>query len=260
MSNQEHPEEFLERLRSVSHKRAKAVIEHILQHGFVTTEELRISYGYGHPPRGARDVRELGIPLETFRVKDSRGRSIGAYRFSDPSQLRDDRLAGRRTFSKKFKARLVEITSSKCGICLQQFDGRYLQIDHRVPYEVAGDDPNYDRAVEEYMLLCGSCNRAKSWSCEHCLNWKEIKNPGLCWTCYWAQPGSYKHIALQPIRRLDVVWAEDEVEIYEKLRSQAQALEETMPDHVKAVIKSHIEGGELDNSQTTHNSGDEPAS
>ena len=32
-------------------KRAKTVIDHILKHGHITTEELKNLYGYDHPPR-----------------------------------------------------------------------------------------------------------------------------------------------------------------------------------------------------------------
>ena len=49
-----------------------------------------------------------------------------------------------------------------------------LQIDHRVPDEIAGDtdvEPNPD----DFMLLSTSANRAKSWSCEHCENWNNEK-------------------------------------------------------------------------------------
>ena len=63
MTNQDLPPEFLDLVRSVQARRPKTVIDHILQHGFVTTEELRDLYGYNHPPRGARDVRELGLSL-----------------------------------------------------------------------------------------------------------------------------------------------------------------------------------------------------
>lgn len=72
-----YPEEFLELCRSVTAKRAKTVIDHILKHGHITTEDLKDTYGYDHPPRAARDVREHGIPLETFRVEASNGRKIG---------------------------------------------------------------------------------------------------------------------------------------------------------------------------------------
>lgn len=65
------PDEFIERCRAVTAKRPRIVIEHILTHGYITTEELKEQYGYNHPPRAARDVREQGIPLETFRVTGS---------------------------------------------------------------------------------------------------------------------------------------------------------------------------------------------
>src|SRR3972149_1302263 len=87
-------------LKQISNKRARIVIEHILAHGYVTTEEHEKKYGYNHPPRAARDVREFGIPLETFRVKDSTGRTIAAYRFGDVTQVRKGRLQGRQTFPK----------------------------------------------------------------------------------------------------------------------------------------------------------------
>jgi len=65
---QDLPEWFIKKVRLVAAKRAKTVIEHILQHGKITTEELKTLYGYDHPPRAARDVGEKGIPLETSRT------------------------------------------------------------------------------------------------------------------------------------------------------------------------------------------------
>ena len=76
------PENVLQILREIKAKRPKTVIDHIISHGFITTEELEETYGYNHAPRAARDVREQGVPLETFTVKDTTGRSIGAYRFA----------------------------------------------------------------------------------------------------------------------------------------------------------------------------------
>ena len=63
-----YPKEFLEYVQSITNKRAKIVIDHILAHGFITTEDLEKTYGYNHPPRAARDVREAGTPLETFKI------------------------------------------------------------------------------------------------------------------------------------------------------------------------------------------------
>lgn len=55
-----YPLEFLELLESVKAKRPRTVIQHILQHDQITTEELKNTYGYNHPPRAIRDVREQG--------------------------------------------------------------------------------------------------------------------------------------------------------------------------------------------------------
>lgn len=119
--------------------RPRRVLDHILKHGFITTAELTDEYGYGHPPRAARDVREHGIPLETFRVRSKDGRSIGAYRLGDPSDMSEGKSGGRRVFPKVFKAALVARYGERCALCGGSFPGRALQIDHRVPYEVAGD-------------------------------------------------------------------------------------------------------------------------
>ncbi len=235
------PKEFLARVKAVEAKRPKTVIRHILKHGYITTEELKNLYGYDHPPRAARDVREQGIPLETFRVKSTEGRAIAAYRFADPSKVIRDQIGGRRAFSKEFKTALIQASASRCQICLEPYEERYLQIDHRVPYAVAGDTSVGERKADDYMLVCASCNRAKSWSCEHCVNWLETKKPELCQTCYWANPESYRHIALRPIRRLDVVWIEREVDDYERLLKRAQKMRETMPAYVKRVLRRHIE-------------------
>ncbi len=64
----EIPKDFLDFCHSVTAKRPKTVIDHILAHGFITTEELKDQYGYNHPPRAVRDAREHGVPIETFRV------------------------------------------------------------------------------------------------------------------------------------------------------------------------------------------------
>jgi 5-methylcytosine-specific restriction endonuclease McrA len=241
MTDPKLPRWFLKRLKVVTNKRPRIVIDHILKHGFVTTEELETKYGYKHPPRAARDVREEGIPLESFRVKNAEGRTIAAYRFSDPSKVRKDRVGGRKAFSKEFKKSLIQAIGCRCTICSTTYEHRYLQIDHRIPYEVCGDTNAEDRTLQEYMLLCGSCNRAKSWSCEHCLNWREDKLSEACNTCYWAMPESYKHIALRLIRRLDVVWTEGEVKIYENLKRRADSLAEPLPEYVKAVLARHLE-------------------
>jgi hypothetical protein len=224
-----------ELLKLTGSKRARVVVEHIATHGFITTEELERDYGYNHPPRAARDVRDAGIPLRTLRVTSSDGRSIAAYEFGDLARLKKARAGGRRNFSKAFKSRLWESAEGKCTICSTTTEQRYLQIDHRVPYEIAGDDDDYEQNIADYMPLCRSCNRAKSWSCEHCPNWHQ-KSAATCARCYWAYPEEYDHIALIPVRRADVQWEQDEIQDYEKLKDLAGESHLSIPEYIKRLV------------------------
>lgn len=233
------PKEFVQLCRKVTAKRPRTVILHILKHGFITTQELKDKYGYNHPPRAARDVKENGIPIEMYRVEGSDGRKIAAYRFGDPRKARFKKLSGRTAFTKELKRTLIQKSGARCAIYLEAFDERDLQIDHRIPFEVAGEPTGEGTNPEDFMLLCGSANRAKSWSCEHCANWLELKNPHICHSCYWAYPENYSHIALRPIRRLDIMWAGDEVEIYDRLKKRTAELQQEMPAYVKKIIEKN---------------------
>ncbi|HEX3856827.1 MAG TPA: HNH endonuclease [Verrucomicrobiae bacterium] len=210
------------------------MIDHILKHGHITTEELKNKYGYDHPPRAARDVRELGIQLETFRVEAANGRKIAAYRFADPTKKQFRRFSGRTGLSKEIKEQLVKKYGCQCFIYLEKMDAANLQIDHRVPYEVAGDDD--ELKTNDFMLLCGSANRAKSWSCEHCENWKSIKDKNICLSCYWAYPEKHTHVAMRQIRRIDLVWQGEEIAQYEKLKTDAAKSGLEIPQFVKGVL------------------------
>ena len=76
-----YPKKFLELCRSITAKRPRTVIDHILKHGHISTEELKNTYGYNHPPRAARDVKEHGIDLDRFSVVGSDGRKIAGINF-----------------------------------------------------------------------------------------------------------------------------------------------------------------------------------
>ena len=228
--------EFIAKLKSIVAKRARTVIDHILEHGFITTEELKDTYGYNHPPRAIRDVREKGIPIETYRVTGSDGRQIAAYRFGDPTAVRGGTHEGRKAWPKAFKETLVSLQGAKCGICSTAYDARYLQIDHRVPYEVGGDQAG-SLDPSDFMLVCASCNRAKSWSCEQCTNWTTEHKLDVCHNCYWANPTNYSHIALREIRRVDVVWSEEEVAEHDQLLRRAEADGVSLPDFIKNQLR-----------------------
>lgn len=220
--------------KKITAKRPRTVINHILKHGHITTQELKDLYGYNHPPRAVRDVKEQGIPIEMFRVQGKDGRKIAAYRFGDPKKSRFNKLMGRTVLSKELKQKLIEKYGRKCAIYTEVFDERDLQIDHRIPFEILGDSKKLK--IDDFMLLCGSANRAKSWSCEHCVNWMEKKEPDICRSCYWAYPDAYTHVALKPIRRLDIIWAGEEIDMYENLQRQARELQKDMPQYVKEII------------------------
>jgi hypothetical protein len=238
MVQQEFPEEFLILIESITNKRAKILIDHIVKHGSITTEDLETVYGYSHPPRAARDVREAGIPLETFKVKSAQGKSIAAYKFGDLNNIQHNKIAGRLVFSKEFKHKLYTTCNGRCAICNGIFQERYLQIDHRVPYEIIGDVNSFQQYISHYMLLCASCNRAKSWSCEHCENWMSKKDTELCMRCYWGNPESYEHIALQKIRRLELTWQNNEIEFFEFLKEKAKKDSIELPEYVKNLLKT----------------------
>ncbi len=240
MSTPKLPPEFIKLCKSVTAKRPKTVIEHILKHGFVTTQELKDRYGYNHPPRAARDVKEHGIPLEMFRVVGSDGRKIAAYRFGNPSKARRGRQVGRTVLSQELKRQLIELHGERCMIYLEAFPARELQVDHRIPFEVQGDVPGAKPNPDDYMLLCGSANRAKSWSCEHCVNWLELKKPEICRRCYWAYPDNYLHVAMREARRADILWTGAEVESYERLKQKTLQLQKSIPGYVKEIIEQHL--------------------
>ncbi len=125
-------------------------------------------------------------------------------------------------------------------LCSVEFDAAVLQIDHRVPYEVGGQAAG-ELQLEDYMLVCGTCNRGKSWSCEHCSNWLRDKQSAVCQTCFWCQPGGYTHIATLEIRRLNLAWQGKEVADYDKLARLSRKASVELPDFVKAVLRKHVE-------------------
>ena len=240
MTKQQLPPEFIAQCEAITAKRPRTVIQHILQYGSITTEELKERYGYNHPPRAASDVRECGIPLKKTMIKGNDDRRMARYEFDLTKQTRYSRSGGCSAFGKNLKLQLIALNGSRCEIYQEPFADANLQIDHRIPYEVAGDDAEHKDDPSLYMLLCGSANRAKSWSCEHCVNWLETKDPDICRHCYWAYPDRYDHIAMLPIRRVDIVWTGSDVEDYERLKEKTAALQRNIPDFIKEIIKRHI--------------------
>ncbi|MGV0950351.1 MAG: helix-turn-helix domain-containing protein [Azonexus sp.] len=228
--------EFYAACLAVSAKRPRTVITHILEYGFITTEELSERYGYDHPPRAVRDVRENGIPVETFKATSGKtGRQIAAYRFADTSQVVSGRVGGRKAFSKQFKEKLIAYYGARSMLTNEQLEPRYLQIDHRVPYEIAGNDAI--ESIENYMLLDASAQRAKSWSCEHCECFLRLKDVLICNGCFWAFPENYSHVALRQERRLYLAWSGPDVATFDAMMRVAEKREMSAQDIVKMAIE-----------------------
>ncbi|MDR0499580.1 MAG: hypothetical protein LBH03_07630 [Holophagales bacterium] len=233
----DYPSDFLDLLNSVKARRPRTVIQHILKYGLVTSQELKDIYGYNHPPRAIRDARELGIPLVTYFVKGTDGRSIAAYRFGDPSTQKNvlSKSAGRTTIYKTSKQSLIEKYGSKCFIYFETMDESILQVDHRVPYEIEGERD--ERNLDRYMLLSPSANRAKSWTCEHCMNWK-TKDISFCVKCFWAYPENYEHIAGKKQKIISIIFTGDEIKDYERLVELSGI--ENVQNTIKEILHKHL--------------------
>ena len=114
-------------------------------------------------------------------------------------------------------------------------DKEVLQVDHRIPYEIGGEHDEKD--IDYYMLLSPSANRAKSWTCEHCENWKK-KDSSFCLRCFWAYPENYDHIAGKFEKIISLVFTGDEIDDYYKLIELSG--EKTAQEIIKQIIHKHL--------------------
>ena len=176
---------------AVASVRPLRVLYECCVNGGISTEDLTSRYGYNQPPRAARDLREMGFNLRTKFSKTSDNRRMAVYFIDDFNSFHEKE--GRTIFSKAEKQQLVARDGSRCYYCRGTFSPNELQIDHRVPYEVAGNVLHDAEGLNALILVCSSCNRSKSWSCESCSNFAE-KDIQVCQTCYWHEPASYKHV------------------------------------------------------------------
>lgn len=234
----DYPQDFLNLLKSVTAKRPRTVIQHILKYGHITSQELKDLYGYNHPPRAIRDVREYGIPLVTYRVTGSDGRKIAAYKFGNYADIQNtlSKTSGRTVLSKALKQALIEKYGPRCFIYLEKMDESQLQVDHRIPYEISGEHEEKD--IDYFMLLSPSANRAKSWACEHCNNWT-IHNADFCMKCFWAHPEDYEHIAGKYEKMICIIFSNNEIDDYNKLicTSGERSAQETIKNILHEYLK-----------------------
>lgn len=207
------------------------MLDRIAENGSINTEELR-ELGYDHPPRARMDAIDLGFPIKTTRVKSTTGRNIAAYSF-DLERGVDAGKAGRLGLPKREREKIIDSAHRRCQLCGAKHD---LQVDHRVPYQIAGESLKGE--ADAYMVLDGSCNRRKSWACEHCQNFTELKDVETCQRCYWASPEEHKHVAMQPLRRLDLTWENAEVTAFDRFQELCKGKGLTPAEAIKQMLAS----------------------
>lgn len=225
-----------------ANKRAIAVLKVMLDKGYISTDEVQ-EMGYNHPPRAIGDVRDSGIPIVTgSETSPKTGRRMAVYSFGRETDIQNGRIGGRSALPKAFKRSLIERYGQIDCITGATTDERALQIDHRVPYRIAGDQGLSDHDVSKYMLLDASSQRSKSWSCEHCPNMApEERKLEVCETCFWASPEKFTHVATLDVRRADVVWQSDEVRSFDRLAALAEKLGCAISDLVKRAVNEFVE-------------------
>jgi hypothetical protein len=225
-------------IRKNPNSRAAKVLRAMLERGSVTTDELQ-KLGYNHPPRARMDVVDNGFSVKTTMIRDATGKRMASYSLVGDAELRDQ--VGRARIPKSFKNKLLAFYGEKDGITGWEVDGRALQVDHRIPYQVSGDSGLANQDVSVFMLLSGSSQRAKSFSCEQCRNFVELRDPAICATCYWAFPESYGHVAMRQVRRADIVWEDAEVAEFDALTEGAEAAGLTLADYVKRLLREGLD-------------------
>lgn len=227
------PKSFIARAKAVRSKRAQFVVGEILKNGYCTTKRIQ-EEGYDHPPRAARDVRECGIDLVTERYDDPDGARLGVYYFGDFNKNpMASKTSGRSVLSNTLKKQLIDKYGSKCFIFLEELPEGKLQVDHRIPYEIAGEQD--ESVIDNFMLLSASANRRKSWECEHCPNWT-TKDPNRCASCYWAHPEAYTHIACMPSRQIALTLDDPET-----VRHYDEIVRQRGKDWLESQLKDQIQ-------------------
>ncbi len=219
--------------------RASKVLKAILERGSITTEQL-LELGYKHAPRARMDCVDNGFPIKTTMVRSSDGSRMASYSLLSETELRESQN-GRSIIPKVFKAKLIAHYGEYDRITGWQVTGRALQVDHRIPYQVGGDEGLEAEDVEAFMLLTGSSQRAKSFSCEQCPNFLELKDATICATCYWAFPEAYQHIGMRQMRHTQLVWQDDEVEAFDRVREKLASEGRTIEEAVKSLLRTLLD-------------------
>lgn len=227
-------QDFVERLRAlpVSARAAKAR-DALLERGSVSTEELA-DMGYNHPPRAIADLKEAGVAISTESTTSRTGRRIARYRLLP--EITEGRKS-RKSIPKKFREELNLVYGQRCAICHGKFENRELQADHRVPFWIAGDSTELNQ--DDFMPLCASDNRSKSWSCEQCRNF-QTRNAEMCRSCFWAHPENYSHIAGEDAKTLQLTVRGEDANLILQFEQEANAKNMAAGELLLQILKERF--------------------
>lgn len=228
------PKRIIKKIKDLKSARAIKIANYLVEHGSITTSEITKKFSEKHPPSAVRDLRDAGFPVKCVMVPDpeSEGNRIGKYTFGKASDVKDGTYEGRRIIPKKVKKALIKSQGNHCAICGIKADSPHLSPDHRVPFRIAGNTLAKGNNQEEYMLLCRSCQRAKSYECEDCKNYQD-KITAVCKSCYWCNPEKYEHIANKQVRRLEIIWNESEIGAFNKLMKLSEKSGVSLKQYIK---------------------------
>jgi hypothetical protein len=230
--------EYIDLVLDVCSSRAVYVINFILEHGSINSEDIA-NEGYRHGARAVGDVRDNGIPLITNKTKSSDGKSIAEYVFGPASEIKRNKFGGRINFPASLRKQLLEKNEHVCAISKQELPVEKLEIDHRIPFYISGDIEG-ERNPDDFMLLSKSMQRSKSWDCENCMNILNHFDIGICKTCYWAYPEDYTHVAMKEIRNLNLTWEGDEIAQFDAMENHCKESDQTIQNYLKEIVKSQF--------------------
>jgi hypothetical protein len=177
-------------------KRACCVRDLLLTQGWVTYAQIKPLYDCYR--RAKRDLIDVGLTLQAKTIHDGHGRTT-LFEF-DPQAFAGQQES-RLPLSAKDREELKRRFDYKCNLCSTPEHHRHLEADHRIGFDLVGNDLHKAEGLDAFQPLCAPCNDKRQRACMECPN----KDPDTCRSCRWAYPEKYAHVATRPERRAELV-------------------------------------------------------
>ena len=69
------------------------------------------------------------------------------------------------------------------------------------------------------------------------------RDADVCVTCFWAFPEDYRHIATEEIRRTDVTWQGDDVEVHDGIKAIAVQKGLSLAEFLRQLAAAKLKDG-----------------